>query len=218
MSKEGYDGLRKYLKAAIEHDADPNAPAPDIELLRQGLSQGSILAITFDLGIQVKDTGEEGGLRSPRLLDALGIALVRALTLAGGSVGLNRKNMDMPGRRDYLHYRAMVDGQDFKVPMLRIIADTQPGYQTPSAANHLSYRREDLPAHTQHVSSRQLTVDGLPTKSPYRGREFALQMALHSFDANRNKLGFEITKSEYTDLLETIFSLLDKLPLKGMAP
>lgn len=218
ISKEGHAGLKRYVKAALKHAADPDSPAPETEWLRQGIPQGSIQAITPDLGVQVKHTGEEGALRSPRVLDAPGIALIRALTLAGGSIGLNRKRMHHPDRRDYLHYRAMFNGQSLKVPMARIIADTQAGYQTPGGDDHRSYRRKDLPAGTEYLSSQQLTLERTPTKSPYRGREFALKMAMHCFDANRDKLDFEITRAEYASLLRDILSLLDKLPLKGMQP
>ncbi|KAA0077806.1 retron St85 family effector protein [Tardiphaga sp. P9-11] len=152
------------------------------------------------------------------VLDASGIALMRALTLAGGSIGLNRKEVHKPGRRDYLHYRTTMNGRNPKVPVSRIIADTQPGYQTPSADNHLSYRREDLPAHKEHVSSQQLTAEGMPTKSPRLGRGFAIAMALHTFDKNRHQLDFDISRAEYARLLRNILKLLDKTPLKVARP
>lgn len=214
ISKEGCDGLKQYVAAALRHAANPNRPAPDPELLRQGLPQGSIRDITPDLGIRLRDTAKKNGLRSPRLMDPLGLALARALVLPGGSLGLNRKNMGKANRLDYPHYRASINGKNPKIPLRRIIADTQAGYQTASPDDHRSCRRRDQPAHAQHLSSQQLTREGRPTKSPYMGREQAVRMALHRFDKNRHKLAFDMSRAEYLRLLRNIFKLLDMIPLK----
>jgi hypothetical protein len=71
ISKEGYEAICKYLDQALAHARDPNQPEPDTSLLLIGLPQGSILNITPDLGLQVRDTGEEGELEHPGTLTRL---------------------------------------------------------------------------------------------------------------------------------------------------
>ena len=107
-----------------------------------------------------------------------------------------------------------MNGEDPKVTLHRMITDAQPGSRIPSADDHTSCHRGDLFAPSKHVSSRQRTREGKPTKSPHRGREYAIDMALHTFDKNKHKLDFEISRAEYVRMLRTILRLLDKVPLK----
>lgn len=215
ISKEGYLAVCGYIDQALAHAKDPAAPKPNTDLLLLAQPQGSILEITADFAIRVGDTSVANGLRSPRYLDPEGLAVLRLLLLPGGSVGLNRKNMDRPNRRDYPHYRAIEDGADRKIPIARIIADTQPGYQTPFADNHLVLRRAEMPARRFHKSSRMLTLDGMPTKSPHLGRQDAIELAVQLLERNAHRIDFSITGPELRRRLEQALYLLDLRPLKG---
>lgn len=214
ISKEGYEALCTYLDQALAHWRDPSKPEPDPALLFVGIPQGSILALTPDLGIQVKDTGSKGVLRSPRHVDPETVVAVRLLLLAGGSFGLNRKNMDQPGRKDYPHLRWCIAGQDYKVPLLRLIADTQAGHQTPSGDNHYYLRRADIPDREVHRSSSSLTREGKPTKAPYLDRDDAIDLACRLLCQNANRIDFEVTPEELRRRIAQAFALLDRRPLK----
>lgn len=215
ISREGYVALCTYLDQALAHREDQSKPKPDMGLLWVGVPQGSILAITSELGIQVKDTGAEGHLRSPRHVDPEAIVAIRLLLLAGGSFGLNRKDMHQPNRKDYPHLRWCIGGQDYKVPLLRLIADTQTGHQTPSGENHYYLRRWDLPSRATHRTSADLTQGGKPTKYPHLGRGDATALACRLLEQNTHKLDFDITPAELHCRLEQAFSLLDDRPLKS---
>ena len=214
ISKEGYEALCTYLDQAQAHWADPSKPHPHLTLLWVGIPQGSILAVTPELGIQVKDTGSEGALRSPRHVDPETVVAVRLLLLAGGSFGLNRKNMDQPSRKDYPHLRWCIAGQDYKVPLLRLIADTQAGYQTPSGENHYYLLRADIPGRQVHPSSSDLTQEGKPTRSPYLNRDDAIDLACRLLCQNADKLDFKVTPEELRRRIAQAFALLDNRPLK----
>lgn len=214
ISKEGYEALCTYLDQAQAHRENPPKPEPDRSLLWVGIPQGSIMALTPELGIQVKGTGPEGVLRSPRYVDPETVVAVRLLLLPGGSVGLNRKKMDQPGRRDYPHLRWCIDGQDYKVPLLRLIADTQAGYQTPSGDNHYYLRRADIPDREVHPSSSDLTGSGKPTKSPYLDRAYAIDLACRLLRQNANRIDFNVTPEELRRRVAQAFDLLDQHPLK----
>lgn len=214
ISREGYQALCTHLDQAQARWADPSKPEPDLALLWVGIPQGSILALTPELGIQVKDTGPEGALRSPRHVDPETVVAVRLLLLAGGSLGLNRKNMDQPGRKDYPHLRWSIAGQDYKVPLLRLIADTQAGHQTPSGDNHYYLRRADIPDREAHRSSSDLTREGKPTKSPYLDRDDAIDLACRLLCQNADKLDFKVTPEELRRRIAQAFALLDGRPLK----
>lgn len=214
ISKEGYEALCSHLDRAQAHWADPSKPEPDLTLLSVGMPQGSILALTPNLGIQVKDTGPEGLLRSPRHVDPETVVAVRLLLLAGGSFGLNRKNMDQPSRKDYPHLRWCIAGQDYKVPLLRLIADTHAGYQTPSGDNHYYLRRADIPDREVHRSSSDLTQEGRPTKSPYLDRDDAIDLACRLLNQNARRLAFKVMPKELRRRISQAFVLLDARPLK----
>lgn len=215
ISKAGYVALCTYLDQAIAHQEDPSKQKPDIALLWVGVPQGSILAITPELGIQVKDTGAGGQLRSPRHVDPEAIVAIRLLLLAGGSFGLNRKDMHQPNRKDYPHLRWCIKGQDYKIPLLRLIADTQAGHQTPSGENHYYLRRLDLPSRERHRTSADLTQGGKPTKYPHLSRDDAIAIACRLLEQNTHKLDFNITPTELRRRLEQALSLLDARSLKS---
>jgi hypothetical protein len=217
ISREGYGALCTYLDQDLAHRKDPSNPEPDITLLWVGIPQGSILAITPTLGIQVKDTGPEGVLRRPRHVDPETVVAIRLLLLAGGSCGLNRKNMNQPNRKDYPHLRWCIDGQDYKVPLLRLIADTQAGYQTPSGEDHHYMRREDLPDRKMHRSSSDLTREGKPTRSPYLDRDTTIVLACQLLNQNADRLDFKVTPKELRRRIAQAFALLDRRPLKSPA-
>ncbi|MFT4119745.1 hypothetical protein [Bradyrhizobium sp.] len=212
ISKAGYEALCSYLDQDQAYWADPSKPDPS--LLWVGIPQGSILALTPALGIQVKDTGPEGALRSPRHVDPETVVAIRLLLLAGGSFGLNRKNMDQPSRKDYPHLRWCIAGQDYKVPLLRLIADTQAGYQTSSGENHYYLRRADIPDREAHRPSFDLTQEGKPTKSPYLDRDDAIDLACRLLCQNADKLDFKVTPEELRRRIAQAFALLDNRPLK----
>lgn len=215
ISKEGYEALCTYLDQDQARWEDPSNHEPDTTLLWVGMPQGSLIAITPELGIQVKDTGPEGMLRSPRYVDPETIVGSRLLLAPGGSCGLNRKNMNQPNRKDYLHMRWCIGGQDFKVPLARVIADTQAGCQTPSGENHYYMRREDLPDRKTHRSSLDLTREGNPTKYPRLGRDAAIDLACRLLVQNRGRLDFKVTPQELRRRISQSFALLDRRPLKG---
>lgn len=215
ISKDGYEAMCSYLDQAQARWVDPSRPEPDLTLLWVGIPQGSILAIAPELGIQVKDTSPGGTLRSPRHVDPETVVAVRLLLLAGGSLGLNRKEMDRPIRRDYPHLRWCIAGQDYKVHLLRLIADTQAGHQTPSGENHYSLRRADIPDREAHRPSSNLTLEGKPTKSPYLDRDDAIDLACRLLDQNVDKLDFKVTPEELRRRTAQAFALLDGRPLKG---
>lgn len=162
----------------------------------------------------MKDTGPEGALRSPRHVDPETVVASRLLLLAGGSFGLNRKEMDQPSRKDYPHLRWCIAGQDYKVPLLRLIADTRAGYQTPSGENHYYLRRADIPDREVHRSSSDLTQEGKPTKSPYLDRDDAIALACRLLCQNADKLDFKVTPEELRRRIAQAFVLLDGRPLK----
>lgn len=215
ISREGYEALCTYLDTAQAHWTDPSRPEPDLSLLWVGVPQGSILALTPELGIRVKDTGPEGALRSPRHVDPETVVASRLLLLAGGSFGLNRKEMDQPSRKDYPHLRWCIAGRDYKVPLLRLIADTQVGHQTPSGENHYFLRRADIPNREVHRSSSDLTQEDKPTKYPYLGRDDASDLACRLLRQNADRLDFKVTPEELRRRIAQAFALLDSRPLKG---
>jgi hypothetical protein len=215
ISKQGYEAICKYLDQALAHARDPNQPEPDTSLLLIGLPQGSILSITPDLGLQVKDTGEEGQLRTPRNFDPPAIALIRLLLAGGGSTGLNRKDMNTPNRKDYPHVRWSDAHKNWKISLLRLIADTLPGNQTPAASDHYSLRRADIPEHSAHRSSIDFTLDGQPTKSPYLGRRDAIGLALRVLSRNCHRLEFDLPTSQLEQRIRQALALLDLLPLRS---
>lgn len=133
-------------------------------------------------------------------------------------MGLNRKEMNRSNRADYAHVRGMVDGQEYKVPLLRVVADTRPGQQTPESDNHHSLRRADIPGPDMHRSSCGLTLEGRPTKWPHLGRDDAIKLAMGLLRQNSNRLAFSITEIELRNLLREAFRLLDLRPLKSRNP
>lgn len=216
ISREGYEAVCTYLDQALAHEADPSRRIADTALLRVGLPQGSILNITSQLGIQVRDTSHEGLLRNPRLVDPETVVLIRLLLLSGGSMGLNRKNMHQPNRKDYPHLRWCVEGVDWKIPLLRLVADTQRGFQTPSAENHYSLRRADIPDHQTHRPSYEFTREGLPTKSPHFDRSDAIALAVRLLMQNAHRLDFAVTPDELHRRISQTLKLLDRRPLKAV--
>jgi hypothetical protein len=213
ISEEGYRALQQWLREAHLYVREMTPSPPDDGLLRVGLPQGSIVTITLEGGLLVRDTATLG-LRSPRWLDPPALALVRLLLAGGGSVGLNRKNMHRPDRKDYLHVRATLDGRDYKVPVLRIIADTPVGYQTPAANDHCSYRRGDLPQPAVHHASLLMTVQGLPTKYPHLGRHEAVSLACGQLRKSRRHMSFSLSEKELRATIQVAFRLLDMIPLR----
>lgn len=213
ISQQGYEAACLYLDQALAHAADPSKPEANTSLLSIGLPQGSIMAITPQFGVQVRDTGLEGHLRNPRHVDPEMILVVRLLLLPGGSIGLNRKNMNRPNRKDYPHLRWSLKGVETKIPLSRLIADTQPGYQTPIGRDHYSLRRADLPAQPLHVSSTDLTRSGRPTKTPHLGRADAIRSACELLELNAHRLTSPITPIELRRQLIQAFALLDARPL-----
>jgi hypothetical protein len=172
----------------------------------------------------VRDTAN-GRLRTPREFDAEAVAIIRLILLAGGSMGLNRKETSKPNRADYPHVRGRIDTKEprrkglkkkkeLKVHLLRVIADTRPGRQTPESINHYSLRRGDIPGPEMHKSSRKLTREGKPTKASYLGRAAAIKLATGLLRKNARRLDFSITEIELRNLLREAFRLLDLRPLK----
>lgn len=223
MSQEGFAAVKEYITQAIAYRNGTRDQPPDEALLRVGVPQGSILNITPSLGIQVRDTAN-GDLRTPREFDPEAVAIIRLILLAGGSMGLNRKETNKPNRADYPHVRGRIDTKEFKrngrkrrelkVHLLRVIADTKPGRQTPESGNHYSLRRRDIPGPEMHRSSRKLTRDGKPTKPSYLGRAAAIKLATGLLRKNAHRLSFSIMEIELRNLLREAFKLLDLRPLK----
>jgi hypothetical protein len=221
ISAEGFRAVETWIMQAKAHDADAKQPTPNDGLLLTDIPQGSIRVITEDFGIQIREHGDKSGqtLRSPRLFDPEGLALMRLLLLAGGSLTLNRKNIGNPLRLDYLRFRGehnatcadWIEDLDFpmeSVPVLRIIADTPRGRQTKAARNHLSYRRSELPE-DQRLAI-EFTDAGMPTKYPKSGRRDATLLALALLETNEDRLQFKLTQADYRRLLANAFELLDR--------
>ncbi len=214
ISEAAYLAVKQWLKEARQYAQGENSTPPNDALLRVGLPQGSILAITRDWGLQVRDTATSGDLRSPRWLDPAAVALIRLLLAGGGSIGLNRKNMHRPNRKDYLHVRVTLKGRNNKVPLLRIITDTPAGYQTPAADDHCSYRRADLSEHAEHYSSHVMVEQGLPTKHPHLGRREAINLAISQLRKSEHRKSFNLSEEELRAKINDALVLLDMIALK----
>lgn len=101
------------------------------------------------------------------------------------------------------------------MPLLRLIADTQAGFQTPSGENHYYLRRADIPDREVHRSSSDLTQqEGRPTKSPYLDRDYAIDVACRLLCQNAHRLDIKVTASGLRRRIAQAFVLLDSRPLK----
>jgi hypothetical protein len=158
---------------------------------------------------------------------------LRLLVLGGGSIRFNTKEVGQPKQKDYLILSGHVrpedrassrylgasketrigygDTDNYKVPLLRIIANTAPGHPTEEASDHHSYRRGDI--YGSHLVRKQVENAERPKKFRY-GRAEAIGIALAQYEANRSTLAFDLPSSEYEQLIADAFTILDRLPLR----
>ncbi len=226
ISPDAFEAVREWLRASIEHTEGKKSAPPPSTLLFTDMPQGSLAGLTNDFGVQVRARPSEGypdNLRSPRYFDPEGIAVIRLLLAGGGSIKLNKRDTGTTKRLDYLVFKASPSVTDSEwiasyevpksqIPLLRIIADTPPGYQTVAAADHYSYRRSDIPFFSLDVEDVRLA--GYSARTPRSSRRDAVALAKALVETNRSTIKFRVTDAELDSLFQQAFRLLDLRPLK----
>ena len=222
---KSYTGVQEELRSildwllpAMAHDLNPTAcPKPDKSRLMIGLETGSHSSGLFtgqmDIGsdnlpIIVQTKGE---MRTPRIVDAPVIALIRLHTVFGETARLEKNAANEAVRRDYLVMFS--DGLD-KVHLLRLIVDAGPGTQVPEApgAGGYDYRRGVLTLPPR--SDAEVARSGKRSRSSSKGREFAIAHSLGNYDKFVAANGrAPITRGAYEASMRSAYVLLDRIPL-----
>lgn len=206
LDPRGVSQLVTYLEQAERHLRDSNAPPPDHALLCIPRDPMPVIEVGPDerdiMGVKVSVRNPE---RKPRWFQPESVLCIQFLLAFGSGFTTNDNGSGFA-------YVAIFSGPD-KVSAGRIFTNAMPGEvvrQTDSEGNRIGHREQD-PDYFHRVAMETLRDEGKPTKTPYRGRQHAIETACECFRKNIAKSGIKLTEEEYRSLLDRAFALHDAL-------